>query len=404
MQEIYVGLDIGSHSTRVAIAEERIGGEINLIGIGECRSEGGVRGNIVNIDKAHKAVVKALSDAEKMADVEVKEAFIVVGGDRLRTFSSRGITAIHKDREAITATDVSDVLRAARAVVIPPEAVIVDSVVREFLVDGQGGITDPIGMNGVRMEADVGLLMAPKSTLDNLERTAERSGIIPNGQAVIIHGEGLATLTPDEAEIGVVIIDIGAGTTEVGVFLRGTLVWGYSFGYAGESITKDMTVGLSLPFETAEQLKLDFGSAIEENVDPGDVVSIPGIGGREARSVACRFLSHIIEPRLEEILQLCKDAIFDAGYLNRLSAGIVLTGGTSSMKDIVKLTERVFEMPVRSGAPNLQGDVPDLARSPYFSGAIGAVLMASERKHRIDLYEDKGGVWSKIRRWFVKRI
>jgi len=404
MQEIYVALDVGSHSTRVAIAEERLDGEMILLGIGESRSEGVVRGNIINTEKAQRAVGTALSDAERMADVEVKEAFLAVGGDRLRTFASRGITAIPKDREAITAADVSEAIQAARAVVIPPEAVIIDSVVREFVVDGQGGITDPIGMGGVRMEVDVGLLMAPKSTFSNLERTVERAGIAPNGQASIVCGEGLAILTPDEAEIGVALIDIGAGTTEIGVFQRGTLVWAYSFGYAGESVTKDMTVGLSVPFKTGEQLKLDFGSAIEEEENGNEMISIPGIGGREARSVERAFISQIIEPRIEEILILCKDSIFEAGLLDKLSAGIVLTGGTSLTRNIVKLAERVFEMPVRTGAPSLSGEVPELARSPQFSGVVGGVLLASERRHRLDFANEKRGVWERLRRWFVRKI
>ncbi|HHS50563.1 MAG TPA: cell division protein FtsA [candidate division Zixibacteria bacterium] len=404
MQEIYVGLDIGSHSTKVAIAEERLGNNMELLGIGEARSEGVIRGNIVNTEKAQKAVSAALADAEKMAGIEVKEVFIAVGGDRLRTFASRGVTAIPRDQDVITATDVSEVLRASRAIVVPPEAVIVDSVVREFIVDKQGGITDPVGMSGVRMEADVGLLMVPKSVLMNLDRTAERAGIIPDGQAALIHGSGMATLTPDEAEIGVALIDIGCGTTEIGVFTRGTLIWAYSFGYAGESVTKDMTVGLQLPFESAEQLKVDFGSAIEKNVQGEEFVSIPGIGGRQARSVERKFLAHIIEPRLEEILTLCKDAIFEAGLASKLSAGIVMTGGTSLMRDIVQLSERVFEMPVRTGAPNIAGDVPDLARTPQFSGVVGAVLSASDKHHRIEMSEEKRGMWSKIRKWFLRKI
>ncbi len=404
MQEIYVGLDIGSNTTKVAIAEERLGSEMVLLGIGEARSEGVIRGNIVNSDKAQKAVVAALTDAEKMADIEVKEAFIAVGGDRLRTFASRGITAIPKDKDVISSTDVAEVLQASRAIVIPPEAAIVDSVVREFVVDGQGGISDPVGMNGIRMEADVGLLMVPRSVLQNLDRTAERAGIIPDGQAAGIHGEGLATLTPDEAEIGVALIDIGCGTTEIGIFSRGTLVWAYSFGYAGESVTKDLTVGLSLPFDSAEQLKLDFGCALEKSVEDNEMISIPGIGGRAARSVERKFLAQIMEPRLEEILILCKDSISEAGLSNKLSAGVVISGGTSLTRDIVRLAEKVFEMPVRTGAPSLAGDVSDLARSPQFSAVIGAVLCASDRRHRIELMEDKKGLFAKLRKWFVKRI
>ena len=404
MQEIYVGIDIGTKSTRAVIAEERLGGEIVILGIGEAPSEGVSRGNIVNIERAQKPMAKAVADAEKMADIEVREAFLAVGGDRLRTFSSRGVTAIPKDQESINSTNVSEVLQAAKAVVIPSEASIIDSVVREFVIDGQGGITDPVGMTGVRMEADVGLLMAPKSTLGNLERAAERAGIMPAGQAATIRGVGRAVLTEDEAEIGAAIIDMGGGTTEIGVFRRGTLVWAYSFGYAGESITKDMTVGLSLPFETAEELKLEFGSALAENVPQEDMVSIPGIGGREPRAVERCFLAHIIEPRVEEILILCKDAVLDAELGGKLAAGVILTGGSSRLDDIVPLTEKVFDLPVRTGAPRAPGEVPDLARSPEFAGAVGAVYAASERRHRADYVEEDEGLWSKIRNWFVRKV
>ncbi len=404
MQEIYVGIDIGTQSTKVAIAEENLSGEIMLKGIGEARSDGVSRGNILNIEKAERALHTALTDAEKMAGVEVREAFLAVGGDRLRTIGSRGVTAIPKDKESIDATSVSEVLQAARAVVIPSEAVIIDSVVREFLVDGQGGITDPVGMSGVRMEADVGLLVSPKATLSNLERSIERSGLVPDGQTAAVKASGMAVLAPDEAEIGVAVIDIGAGSTDVGVFRRGALVNAFSVGYAGVSITKDITVGLSVPFETAEQLKIQFGSALEDKVEPTDMISIPGIGGREARSVERRFLSQIMEPRIEEIFIMCKDGLLETDLLGKLTAGIVLTGGTSMTDSIVHLAESIFDLPVRTGAPHLPGDVPELSTSPRFATAVGAVLAASERRHRADVTEKENPLWNKIRKWFIKRV
>ncbi len=404
MQEIYVGIDIGTKSVKVVIGEENLGGEMTATGIGQARSEGVSRGNIVNIEKVEKALMNALADAEKMADIEAREAFLAVGGERLRTIASRGVTAVPKDKESIDARSVSEVLRAAKAVVIPPEAVIVDSVVREFVIDGQGGITDPVGMSGVRMEADVGLLVVPKTSLSNLERTAERAGLIPDGQTVAIKAAGMAILSPDEAEIGVAVIDVGAGSTDVGVFLRGTLVWALSVGYAGESITKDLTVGLSLPFDTAEELKIQFGSALEDAVDTAEMVSIPGIGGREARSVQRRFLAQIMEPRIEEILVLCKDGLLNAGLLGKLTAGIVLTGGTSLTENIVHIAERIFDLPVRTGAPDLPGQVPEIAKTPQFSTAIGAILAASDRRHRADLVGENKSLWGKLRKWFVKKI
>lgn len=404
MQETYVGIDIGTQTTKVAIAEEHLNGEIVLKGIGEAPSEGVSRGNILNIDKTERALHSALSDAEKMADFEAREAFLAVGGDRLRTIGSRGVTAIPKDKESIDSTSVSEVLQAARAVVIPSEAVIIDSVVREFLVDGQGGITDPVGMSGVRMEADVGLLVSPKTTLSNLERTVERSGLVPDGQTAAVKASGMAVLSPDEAEIGVAVLDIGAGSTDVGVFRRGTLVSAFSVGYAGESVTKDITVGLSVPFDTAEQIKIEFGSALEEAVEPTDMISIPGIGGREARSVERSFLSQIIEPRIEEIFVMCKDGLLEQDILGKLTAGLVITGGSSMMDDIVHLAERIFDLPVRTGAPHLPGDVPELATSPRFATAVGAVLAASDRRHRADLVERNNSLWSKIRRWFIKKV
>ncbi len=404
MQEIYVGIDIGTRTTKVAIAEEHLSGEIVLKGIGEAKSEGISRSNIINIEKAEKCLHTALTDAEKMADIEAREAFLAVSGDRLRTVSSRGVTAIPKDKESIDATNVSEVLQAARAVVIPPEAAIIDSVVREFLVDGQGGITDPVGMSGVRMEADVGLLVSPRTSLSNLERTIERAGLVPDGQTAAVKASGMAVLSPDEAEIGVAVLDIGAGSTDIGIFRRGTLIWAFSIGYAGESITKDITVGLSVPFDTAEQIKIEFGSALEEAVEPTDMISIPGIGGRESRSIERRFLSQIVEPRIEEIFIMCKDGLLEVDLLGKLTAGIVLTGGTSMTNDIVHLAEKIFDLPVRTGAPHLPGDVPELANSPRFATAVGAVLAASDRKHRADLIDHNNSLWSKIRRWFIKKV
>jgi cell division protein FtsA len=404
MQEIYVGIDVGSQTTKVTIAEENLSGEIVLKGIGEAKTDGISRGGILNIDKAEKALHAALTDAEKMADVEAREAFLAVGGDRLRTIGSRGVTAIPKDKESIDATSVSEVLQAARAVVIPAEAAIIDSVVREFLVDGQGGITDPVGMSGIRMEADVGLLVSPKSSLSNLERTVERAGLVPDGQTAAIKASGMAVLSPDEAEIGVAIIDIGAGSTDVGVFRRGTLVWAFSIGYAGESITKDIAVGLSVPFDIAEQLKTEFGSALEQTVPPTEMISIPGIGGREARSIERRFLGQIMEPRIEEIFLMCKDGLLEVDLLGKLTAGLVLTGGSSMTESIVHLAEKIFDLPVRTGAPHVPGDVPDIAMSPRFATAVGAVLAASERRHRADVTERNNPLWSKIRRWFIKKV
>ncbi len=404
MQEIYVGIYVGTHSVKVAIVEERLGGEIIVRGVGEAKSDGVVRGNIVDIDKAEKALSSALSDAEKMADIQAREAFLAVGGDGIRTLSSRGITAVPKDKDSIDSTCVSEVLQAARAVVIPSEAVIIDSVVREFVVDGQGGINDPVGMAGARLEADVGLLIAPRNAFNNLERTAERAGLVPNGQAAAIRGCGLAVLTPDEAEIGIGVMDIGCGTTEVGVFRRGNLIWASSIGYAGDSVTKDMTVGLSVPYEIAESLKLEFGCALQNSVDMSEMVNIPGVSGRKAQSVERRFLAQIIEPRLEEIMIMCKDLLFEADLLNKLTAGVVITGGSSLTEDIVPLAEKVFNLPVRTGVPSLPGEVPSLACTPQFASAIGAVLAASERCHRADILESNDSLWSKIRKWFVKKI
>jgi cell division protein FtsA len=296
------------------------------------------------------------------------------------------------------------VLHAARVIVIPSEAVIVDSVVREFVVDEQGGIADPVGMSGIRLEADVAILVNSKLTLDNLERVAQKAGLVPDGRTASIRAAGIAVLAPDEAEIGVAAIDIGSGTTQIGVFQHSTMVWASSLGYAGEAVTKDLAAGLSLPLEAAETLKLEYGCALSDSVDAVEIVSIPGIGGREARSVERTYIAEIVEARLTEVFEFCKKLLGEAGMERRLSAGIVLTGGTSLTPEIVHLGEKIFGLPVRVGAPSVPGDVPELARSPQFSCCVGAILAASEKRHRADASEEGKKSWDKFRKWVIRKI
>jgi cell division protein FtsA len=404
MQEIYVGVDIGSYNTKVVVGEEKFGGEIILRGIGEAQSEGVARGNVVNIEKTEKSLLTALADAEKMADVDVKGCYLAVGGDKLRTISSRGVTAIPKEKETIDIAAISEVLQAARAIVIPSEAVIVDSVVREFVVDEQAGIADPVGMSGIRLEADVAILVNSKTTLENLERVAQKAGLVPDGRTASIRAAGIAVLAPDEAEIGVVAIDIGAGATQIGVFQHSTMVWASSLGYAGEAISKDLAMGLSLPFEAAESLKLEFGCALADSVSASEMVNIPGIGGREPRVVERTYIAEIIEARLTEIFEFCKKSLNDAGMERRLSAGIVLTGGTALTPEIVHLAEKIFGIPARIGSPSLPGDVPELSRSPQFSSCVGAILAASEKRHHADASEEGKNFWDKFRKWVIRKI
>jgi len=404
MKEYYLGVDIGTSKTKVCICQESMDGRIEVLGIGESNSEGVVRGNIVNIEKASKPLISAVADAEKIARVEAKNAFLVVGGDRLKTISSRGVAAIPANKESVDTSDIAEVLQAARAIVIPDEESIIESVVREFMIDGQGGIKDAVGMSGVRMEADVGILVAPRVVLNNLERTLERAGLIPDGQGVAIRGGGFSVLTPDEAEIGVSVLDIGAGTTELSVFKQGDMIWATSFGYAGLSVTKDLSVGLSLPVEMAESIKLEYGCAVEKLVNENETVEIPGIGGREPRTIPRKIIAQIMEPRLEEILEISKEKISEAGLLEKLSAGLVITGGTTRTDSLIGLAERVFKLPVRIGLPNLPGEMMDIAKKPEFSVAIGSVLLASERRHRGDFEKSDNGFWEKVRKWFLGKV
>ncbi|MBN2541463.1 cell division protein FtsA [bacterium] len=409
MSETIAGLDIGTSKTVFIIVDESEAGELCLLGFGESKTEGVVNGVIVNPEKAEKTILKAYNDAQKIADVKVKSVICCLNGEHLKSISSRGVTAVPKSQEEITAADVVKVKKAAETIVLPQDTQIIDSIVQDFSVDGQEGILDPVGMIGVRMEANVTMITADVVKVQSLHRALQKAGLEVANLYPTAICSAEAVLTPEEREVGIAMLDIGAGTTNIAIYKKGKPVMISVIKYAGESISKDISIGLQLPIKQAEDLKLSNGFATQSKVEEGSVVNVPSLGGRETKMISSQFLAKIIEARIEEILIIAKEQLESFCPLKSIAGGIVITGGSSQLKGLVELAERIFNIPVRLGIPKIAGEIEEFANSPVYSSVIGSVIYHSRKKteYELDLmYEEKkmGKFWTKIRKWLLRKL
>ena len=401
-------LDVASSKTAMLICERNIDGSLTLIGFGEARTDGVERGNITNLEKVVKSIQKAVRDAETMANVRIDSVSTSVSGEHIRCIQSRGVHPIASgEKGEITREDVEKVIEAAQAVAVPSDSEIVDCIAQSFVVDGQEGIKDPIGMTAVRLEVDATVITAGKTQLENIRHSVARSELSVSDTFVGIEASSVATLTPEERDMGVAVVDIGAGLTQTAVFLGGKMKFIHIFGYAGNSVTKDIAAGCVLPFEQAEKLKLEHGDLLippdnQENID------IPGIAGREPRKIKKLFLGEIIEARFEEIFSFVKEALEKQNLYNKLITGIVLTGGSSQMPGIVPFAERFFGLPVRIGFPARLGGMSNLVNAPAYSSSVGTVLLSSsfagEKQSASGKGEGERGLLGVLTKWLKKKF
>ena len=377
--EPVVGLDVGTTKICAVIGRPKPGGGLDVIGVGSAPSRGLRRGVVVNIDSTVEAIKQAVADAEQMAGIDVSRVWAGVAGGHIRSLNSRGVVAISgRDRE-VSAADVERAVEAARAINVPQDREIIHVLPQTFAVDDADGVREPIGMSGVRLEVEVHIVTAAVTSVQNVVRAVNRAGLTVQDVVLEPIASAEAVLFPDEKELGVVLIDIGGGTTDMALFRDGAIWHTAIIPLGGDHITNDVAVGLRTPMADAEDLKKRYGCAVTAMVPAEETVDVPSVGGRMARQLSRQVLSEIIQPRVEEIITLVARELTRAGFQDAATAGIVVTGGTSIMEGIPELAEAIFDQPVRRGVPGDIGGLADVVRSPIHATAVGLALHGARR-------------------------
>jgi cell division protein FtsA len=379
-ESFLVACDIGTSKICVLIGEQNAGGSLDVIGKGAAANRGTRKGNIINVDATIEAIKRAAEEAEIMAGVQISRAWVGISGSHVRSFNSRGVVAVAgKDRE-ITKEDVARVIDAARGVQIPQDHEVVHVVPRDFAVDGQDGIADPLGMIGSRLEADVHVVTAPVAVTQNIVTCMNKAGIEVVQLVLEQFAAAEAVLTADEKELGICLVDIGGGTTEVAVYQRGTIAHTAVIPIGGDHFTNDLAVVLRAPITDAERLKKKSGCALRSAVSDDEMVEVPMVGGRAPKLCPRTTLSDILQPRAEELLGLIHDDVQRLGLDKEIRSGLVLTGGGAELEGIVEIAEGMFEGPVRRGVPSGVGGLVDVVSRPEWATATGLLLYGHRNK------------------------
>lgn len=402
---VFVGLDIGTTKIACIIAEVDASGELKIVGVGVSPSDGLRKGVVVNIDKTVRSIQKAVEEAELMAGVDVDEAWVGVAGDHIRAINSKGVVAISRDDNEITELDMVRAIDAAKAVSIPMDREILHVIPQEFIVDDQKGIKDPIGMCGVRLETQVHIITGAVTSAQNIYKSVDKAGL----KVIDLVLEPLAScysvLEEDEKELGVSLVDMGGGTTDIAIYFDGSIRHTAVVGLGGKNVTSDIAIGIRTPIDRAEEIKKQHGCAYAPLVKADEYISVPGVGGRDQREVSKAVLASIIEPRMEEILSLALREIKRTEYADMLGAGVVLTGGGSLMEGVQEIAEKVFEMPVKLGTPAGFGGLKEAAQSPVHATGVGLCMYGMEHakthktKRRLNGDDSFKKIMERMRSW-----
>lgn len=399
---VIVGLDLGTTKTCAIVAEVTDTG-INILGIGSHPSEGMRKGVVVNIDSTVDAIGKAVEEAEHTSDCEISSVLVGIAGGHIKGQNSIGIVAV-KGRE-VDEDDVERAIEASKAIAIPLDREILHTLPQNFVVDDQNGIRDPVGMSGVRLEAKVHIVTGSVTSVQNIVKSVNRVGLEIDDVVLEQLASSEAVLSPDEKDLGVVVLDIGGGTTDIAVFSDGSIKHTAVLPVGGNYITSDIATGLRTPLAEAEKIKLKYGCSFTAMIPKDEIIEVPSVGGREPREVTREILGRIIEPRTEEILSLAYKEIIRSGYEDILAAGVVITGGTAIMQGITQLAERVFNMPVRCGCPIGVGGLTDVVNSPMYATGVGLVIYGSKSisKDTLRKFETKvfGKTVTNMKKWFL---
>src|SRR5712671_1555003 len=388
---VVVGLDVGTSKVVALVGELTSDGAIEIIGLGSQPSRGLKKGVVVNIESTVQSIQRAVEEAELMAGCEINAVYAGIAGSHIRSLNSHGVVAI-RDRE-VTHADVVHVIEAAKAVAIPADQRILHVLPQEFIIDGQEGIRDPIGMSGVRLEAKVHIVTGADSAAQNIIKCVQRCGLVVEDIVLEQLASSFAVLTDDEKELGVCIVDVGGGTTDIAVIP-----------IAGDQVTNDIAVSMRTPTQYAEDIKVRFACALSQLANPDESIEVPSVGERPARRLARQTLAEIVEPRYEELFGLVREELRRSGFEEVIAAGIVLTGGSAKMEGAIELAEEVFHVPVRLGLPQSVRGLSEVVRNPIFSTGVGLLLYARDNVMPARRGRSLGGnaktVLDRMRSWF----
>ncbi|MFB3081733.1 MAG: cell division protein FtsA, partial [Nitrosomonadaceae bacterium] len=376
-RSLIVGLDIGTSKIVVIAAEVDSEGGFEIIGMGSHLSRGLKKGVVVNIETTVNAIQRALEEVELMANCRIREVYTGVAGNHIKSFNSHGMVAI-KDKE-VSQIDVERVMETAKAVNIPADQQVLHILNQEFIIDGQEDVREPIGMSGIRLEVKVHIVTGAVSAVQNIMKCVRRCGLEVRDVVLQPLASAMAVLSEDEKDLGVCLLDIGGGTTDIAVFAHGAIRHTAVIPIAGDQITNDIAMALRTPTKDAEDIKCRYGCALRGMADPQEMVEVSGVGDRGTRQLSRQTLAEVIEPRVEELYFLVQAELRRSGFEELLSSGIVITGGSSSLQGMVELGEEIFHMPVRMGLPLYRGSLAEVVRTPRFSTGVGLIIAGMEQ-------------------------
>ena len=402
-KNLLVALDIGTSKIIAIVAEITTDNGLEIIGMGNHPSKGLKKGVVVNIEATVNGIQRALEEAELMADCKIRDVITGIAGSHIKSFNSHGMVAI-KDKE-VSQFDVDRVIETARAVNIPMDQQILHILTQEFIIDGQEDVREPVGMSGVRLEVKVHIVTGAVSAAQNIMKCVRRCGLEPRDLVLQPLASALAVLSQDEKDLGVCLVDIGGGTTDIAVFTGGAIRHTAVIPIAGDQITNDIAMALRTPTKDAEDIKIAHGCALRQLASVNDVIEVPGVGDRGPRQLSRQTLAEVIEPRVEELYSLIQRELRASGFEELLSSGVVLTGGSAAMLGMVELGEEVFHMPVRLGVPNYSGGLSEVVRNPRYSTGVGLLISGLEQMKRDHHVRMQVGSFNQLvermKKWFT---
>lgn len=401
-KNLIVGLDIGTSKVVAIVGEINSGGDIDIIGLGSHPSRGLKKGVVVNIESTVQSIQRAVEEAELMAGCQINSVYAGIAGSHIKSINSHGIVAI-KDRE-VSDSDLDRVIDAARAVAIPADQRILHILPQEFVIDDQEGVREPIGMSGVRLEAKVHLVTGAVGAAQNIIKCVRRCGLDVDDIILEQLASSYSVLTEDEKELGVCLVDIGGGTTDIAVFSEGAIRHTAVIPIAGDQVTNDIAVALRTPTQYADEIKIKYACALRQLANPEETIEVPSVGDRPPRKLSRQTLAEVVEPRYDELLSLVHAELRKSGFEDIIAAGVVLTGGSSKMEGVVDLAEEIFHMPVRLGSPQFVSGLSDVVTNPIYATGVGLLLFGEQHQHSGNNFfsADGGmkGIWERMKNWF----